>query len=178
MRSILSIPLEVYNKLKYHLLPKKMNAEEAAFVFASKTIERNNLIFQYKELFTVKENEFLCRTPYHFELSEEIRPKIIKKGHDLNCSIVEFHSHLGSHPACFSYSDWCGFDEFVPHILWRLKGKHYIAVVMTRSGFDSLIWKDKENDPEFLDLLSIGRDIIYPTKLSLPRRKYYDKKPL
>ena len=107
-------------------------------------------------------------------MSEEIRAKIIKIGHDLNCSIVEFHSHLGSYPACFSYSDWGGFDEFVPHILWRLKEKHYIAVVMTRSGFDSLVWSDKEKDPELLDSISIGKENLYPTKLSLPRSKYDD----
>jgi len=174
MKTVLSIPSKVYNKLKNHLLPKMEDVEEAAFVFTSLFKNKNELIFKYKEWFPVKVDEFENRSSFHFELSDEIRAKIIKKAHDLDCSIIEFHSHLGYYPACFSYSDWCGFEEFVPHVLWRLKGKHYVAIVMARSGFDALVWKSKVQNYNFLDELRVGRIRMYPTRLSLPRRRYYE----
>ena len=67
-------------------------------------------------------DKFENRSSFHFELSDEIRAKIIKKAHDLDCSIIEFHSHLGYYPACFSSSDWCGFEEFGRMYYGDLKG--------------------------------------------------------
>ncbi len=174
MKTILSITSKVFRKLKNHLLPIEGDLEEAAFVFTSLIKNKNELIFKYKEWFPVQKAGFSNRSSYHFELTNELRAGIIKKAHDLDCSIIEFHSHLGSYPSCFSPSDWCGFEEFVPHVLWRLKGKPYVAVVVTKSGFDALVWKSKGQNPKFLNELRIGKNSMSPTRLSFPRRKYYE----
>ena len=174
MKTILSIPYKVFRKLKNHLLPIEGDLEEAAFVFTSLIKNKNELIFKYKEWFPVPKDGFSSRSSYHFELANETRAGIIKKAHDLDCSIIEFHSHLGSYPSCFSPSDWCGFEEFVPHVLWRLKGKPYIAVVVATSGFDALVWKSIEQNPKFLNELRIGKISMSLTNLSLPRSRYYE----
>ncbi len=59
----------------------------------------------------------------YFELKDEMRSKIIKMAFDLDAAIVELHSHPYPEPAKFSYSDLGGFDDFVAHVWWRLKGK-------------------------------------------------------
>ncbi len=174
MKTIINIPPKVYRRLKNHLLPIDGDLEEVAFVFTSLIKNKNEITFKYKEWVPVQSNSFSSRSSFHFELSDKMRAGIIKKAHDLNCSIIEFHSHLGSSPACFSPSDWCGFEEFVPHVLWRLKGKPYVAVVVAKSGFDALVWTDNAQNSKFLDELRVRKVRMCPTNLSLTRRGYYE----
>jgi hypothetical protein len=35
----------------------------------------------------------------------------------------------------------CGFQEWVPHIMWRLRQRPYVAVVVTPDSFDALVWQ-------------------------------------
>lgn len=169
MKIRLYIPYDIYEKLLKHLLPNKTKTEEAAFLFASVTNEKYDLKLEYKEWYSVKPNDFLTRSSYHFELIDGMRAKIIKQGHDLDSSIIEFHSHLLPYPASFSPSDLFGFKEVVPHILWRLKNKPYIAIVVSPGSFDALIWVDNPNKPKLLDELRIENRILYPTNLSISK---------
>lgn len=174
MKTILSIPSKACYRLKNHLLPTDVDLEELAFVFASVTQNEDELKFKYREWFPIQPDGFSTRSSFHLQLTDEMRAGIIKKAHDLDCSIIELHSHIGPYPACFSPSDWCGFKEFVPHVLWRLKGKPYAAVVVTQSGFDALVWTNNSQKPKLLDELRIGKISMSPTNLSLSKRKYYE----
>ena len=161
-----------------HLLPKRFLVEEAAFMFVRHDIKNEDEIFKYLEWFPVPPNGFLSRSGYHFELTDEVRAKAIKQAHDLNASLVELHSHKGRQPAQFSPSDLLGFREFVPHVLWRLKMRPYLAVVVSRSGFDGLVWMVNPDDPKGLDGILVEKTVLKPTKLSNLRYGYYDKRTI
>ena len=55
--------------------------------------------------------------------------------------VAEFHSHPFNLPAEFSYADYCGLVETVPHMLWRLKRRPYVAVVIGPNDFDGIVWR-------------------------------------
>ena len=87
---------------------------------------------------------------------------------DKQAALVDFHSHMSDvYPAQFSPSDLYGFRDWVPHVWWRLKGKPVLAVVVSPSSFDSLVWRASPNDPEVLTTLHVGGDAKSPTGLTL-----------
>jgi hypothetical protein len=92
---------------------------------------------------------------------------LIKRAHDLGTCLVEFHSHLGHGPAAFSWSDVTGLADFVPHVRWRLKGRPYAAVVVTKNSFDALAWVTPSPDPDSLEGILVGHDLKRPTNRSL-----------
>jgi hypothetical protein len=122
--------------------------------------------FEYLDWHPVLPDGFLVRTRYHFELTDESRADAIKKAHDLGASLVELHSHCGSWPASFSGSDLLGFEEFVPHVQWRLHGRPYLAIVVSRAGFDGLVWLSASRRPIRLKGIAVGRSVLKPTQLS------------
>ena len=166
---IVSVPGQIYRTVRRHLIPWRHRVEEAAFLYVVPTEDA----FQYLEWFPVTASGFVSRSAYHLELNDETRAKVIKRAHDLGASIVEMHSHLGQGRARFSPSDLAGFRDFVPHVLWRLKYLPYLAVVMTRSGFDGFAWKCDPDAAERLHGIQVGSRLLTPTKLSpLPNHTY------
>lgn len=166
-RILLDLPEDVHDAILSHLLPEEPATEEAAFVFAREHTEGNDRVFQFVEWFPVRPEAFEVNSPYYLELADETRAKVIKRAHDLGASIVEFHSHLGPWRASFSESDRAGFEDFVPHVWWRLRGRPYLAVVVTSSGFDALIWITDPRLPEPLTAIRSGRKLLQPTRLTL-----------
>ncbi len=153
----------------HHLLPESSQAEEVAFVFTSLSQSRTALEMKYVEWDPVSPNGFAAHSGAYIELTDEARAGVIKRAHDLGAGLVEFHSHLYSREISFSSSDLQGLREFVPHVMWRLKGKPYAAVVVGRSGFDALVWQVASR-PETLAELRVGRSVLKPTGLTLRRR--------
>jgi hypothetical protein len=87
---------------------------------------------------------FEYQSAYHVTLRDEMRPKIIKWAWDADACLVEVHSHGCDGLAWFSPSDLYGFDEWVPHVRWRLGGRPYAAIVAAGDSFDGLAWLDAE----------------------------------
>ena len=172
--TVLSVPEHIYRSVRRHLLPWWHRAEEAAFLYAVPIEDA----FEYLEWFPVPASGFASRSAYHLELNEETHARVIKRAHDLGASIVEMHSHLGWGPASFSHSDLAGFREFVPHVLWRLKDLPYLAVVMTRTGFDGFAWKRGPDAPERLHGIRVGNRFLPPTGLSPFPDDTYDERSL
>lgn len=114
----------------------------------------------------ISPKDFAFRSGYHIELADEVRAKVIKHAHDLKASLVEMHSHTGTRPAAFSPSDMTGFAEFVPHVMWRLQGRPYFAIVVARGSFDGLAWIDDANTPHRLASIVVGNSVFTPTKIS------------
>lgn len=162
MRTFLELPAAMREELWAHLL-SDAKAEQAGFVFARANVERGDQIFRAVEWVPVPSEGFAARTGFFFELTDEMRAAVIKRAHDLDTSLVEFHSHVGPWPATFSGSDWSGFEEFVPHVWWRLKGRPYLAVVVARNTFDGLVWIDGPTSPQRLDGILVGESIHAPT---------------
>ena len=161
---ILSINQATYREISAVL---RSNREESAgFLFASPKEEGESTVFEGLEWFPVPPDGFLSVSEYHFVLTDDVRAKVIKRAHDLGSSLVEFHSHTGDEPAAFSPSDHRGFEEFVPHVRWRLRGRPYLAVVITRSDFDGLAWVSESTQPRRLDGLVVDGNLQRPTHLS------------
>src|SRR5207249_9382808 len=90
------------------------------------------------------------------ELTDEARARIIKTAWDTGTSPVEFHSHPGDYcGAMFSPIDMYGFSEYVPHCRWRLRGRPYLAVVVSPAGMDALAWTGGDGT-------SVGLEAIRP----------------
>lgn len=168
-RIILELPKEVHKAILLHLLPKGAKEERAAFVFAKVDEVQDEYLFRYLEWVPVGAEGLEHSSAYYLELTDEMRGNVIKRAHDLGATIVEFHSHLGHWPAAFSESDRAGFDEFVPHVWWRLKGRGYAAVVVTESGFDALAWLTGPRQPQPLTAIRSGDNLLRPTALTLKK---------
>ncbi len=171
---LLHLPSDVHDALWHHLLPKRPVAEEAAFVYARRDIVNAATVFRCMEWFPVPPGGFASRSLFHLELTDATRATVIKRAHDLGASLVEFHSHTGRWPARFSPSDQAGFDEFVPHVWWRLKGRPYLAVVVVADGFDAFAWLADPRSPEYLGGILVEERILQPTRLSPLQMESYD----
>jgi|SRR6266511_1021784 len=164
---VLELPEAVYADLLAHLVQPRSRSEEAAFVFAKAALEGNCVTFQFLDWTRVPADGFVHRSLFYLELTDEMRGRVIKRAHDLGCSIVEFHSHPASHWAEFSPSDRAGLREFVPHVWWRLKGRPYVAVVVSPFSFDGLVWLSNANTPQPLDEIRVGKQVLRPIGCSL-----------
>jgi len=173
-RVLLNIPKAVHQAVWRHLLPRRFVFEEAAFIYAQRRTEDDSEIFQYLDWSAVPPIGFVSRSRYHFELTDETRASVIKRAHDLNASLVELHSHSGIWPAQFSPSDLLGFQEFVPHVWWRLKRRPYLALVISSSSFDGFVWTTNPNTPRRLDGIVVEKLAFTPTKLSPLRYNFHD----
>lgn len=165
-QSIIHIPKRIYKRIIGHLIRPQMFVEEVAFIFAHViNVSPQKLLFKYVDWYPVVSDEFTIQTGGHIELKDEIRPKILQRATKLDCTIIEFHSHI-SKSSFFSGSDLYGFSEFVPHIRWRLGNKPYAAVVVTKKDFDALVWLNGNNNPQLLSQIEINglffKKRIYP----------------
>jgi len=138
----ISISSHHLKALREHLFLGKH--EQAAFGFASWEPNKPGGLFRIQTLEFIRPNEFAFQSSYHLELGSEAQARIIKLAFDRRASLVEFHSHRTNWPAQFSHSDFSGFEEFVPHVRWRLSGRPYAAVVFHESSFDGLVWVDEQ----------------------------------
>ena len=138
-----------------HLLPRRPVVEEVAFLFVKEELKGDDLRLRCADFWLLERGDFSYQSNCHIELADATRGKVIKRAHDQDAAVVEIHSHLGPRPAQFSGSDLMGFSEWVPHVRWRLKGKSYTAVVVTRRDFDAFVWRN--DDVERLDGISVGR---------------------
>jgi hypothetical protein len=158
----IKIPQRVYDEMRQHLLPRRSRDEQAGFVYAKPSkLEGASLSFEHVQWEPLGRGDFDHQSAFHLELRDETKARVIKTAHDLQCSLIEFHSHRGPWPAQFSGSDFAGFEEFVPHVLWRLKGRPYAAVVVAASGIDGLAWTADNTFP--LSALLLGTKQLRPT---------------
>ncbi len=163
---LLVLPAGVQKAIWQHLVPERHLVEEAAFVYATRETHNQSELFRYTEWVPVESEGFASRSAYHLELTDTARAGAIKRAHDLGASLIELHSHTGRWPAAFSPSDLAGFRDFVPHVWWRLKRRPYAAIVVTRSGFDGLVWLAAPTAAQPLDGIQVEDQLLKPTGLS------------
>lgn len=174
----LELPKEVRLTLWQHLVRPDSDSEQVAFVYASTDGKEQPKIFRHVDWFPVPREGFVLQSEFHLELTDQIRALVIKRAHDLGTSLVEFHFHSGPWAARFSYSDLLGFRDFVPHVWWRLKGRPYLAVVVSRSGFDALVWLEDPNTPQHLGGILVDSKVYKPTALTSLSWKYDDEEKI
>jgi hypothetical protein len=138
MPTTITISPEQLRTLRDHLFTGKV--EQVGFAFAFWTPNGEGGAFRVESVDLIPVEGFAFQSSFHIELSDETQARIIKLAFDQRASLVEFHSHRTRWPAQFSSSDFHGFEEFVPHVRWRLGGRPYAAVVFHESSFDGLAW--------------------------------------
>jgi len=176
---ILQIASSFKTAIWSHLLSgqdESESIEQAAFGFAKTTSEAETTAFNMIEWLPIEKTGFAHQSGYHIELADNMRPFLIKRAHDLQTSLVEFHSHPFSARAEFSSSDLIGMDEFVPHVWWRLKGRPYLAIVVTPTQFDALAWITSPRSPIPLQELRTEDIVLRPSGFTLKRQRFNNDK--
>ena len=128
-----------YVALRQHLLVSAPR-EQAAFGFMPKDAVDAGRQLPVKKIELLEDGDFVVRSSDYLELTDDARQRIIRTAHDGSFAVVEFHSHPFNLPAEFSSADRMGLQRSVPHMLWRLKGRPYLAVVIGPNDFDGLAW--------------------------------------
>lgn len=163
----LYISEDQHQTLLEHLFPPEdPENEQCAFLF-SRARQGNAQELEIVELLLVPPCGFEVQSPNYLELTDETRAGLIKRAHDLRCGLVEVHTHPTWRTAGFSYSDLSGFRDFVPHVMRRLPGRRYVAIVVTPRDFDALVWPEPKAPPEALEFLEVGARRLQPTGLTL-----------
>jgi hypothetical protein len=163
----LAVDQGTFDKLVAHLCTESDSTEQAAFLFCRYSDEIGRAILAPIEVALLKADAFECQSRVYLELRDETRAFLIKKAHDLDACLVEAHSHPEQHRAEFSPSDLFGFEEFVPHVRWRLKGRPYLAIVFGARDFDGLSWYGNSNDPKTLDAVVVDGERLIPTNRTI-----------
>jgi hypothetical protein len=139
----LKVAPEVWKAARSHL---DRQAEEVGFFLADWSAKKNT--------FHVRSwRPMNCETSggpddLHVSLSDASRAEIIKWAWEEDACLIEAHSHGRWSPAAFSRFDLRGFEDWVPHLWWRLGGRPYAAVVTSISDFDALAWTRDPHKPE------------------------------
>lgn len=145
--------------------------EQVGFFLAVWQPARRALVIGDWRPLSAKDLEY--RNEFHVSLKDHVRPRIIKWAWDSNASLVEAHSHGSFGIATFSPSDLSGFEEWVPHVRWRLRGAPYAAIVTGLEAFDGLSWIDSATDPEQLERIELDDGTsVEATGATLARRKF------
>jgi hypothetical protein len=162
----LSFPAEVYRRLLEHM--SESEDEQVAFLFSEPFAAGEPL--RMSELYAVPPEGFNLQSPIHVTLADHVRGQVIGRAAQLGGCLVEAHSHGGDYPAAFSGSDLSGFDEWVPHVRWRLKGRPYVALVFAEDSFDALVWEEGSKEAGPLGGLIVdGRGTFAPTGITVSR---------
>ena len=145
------------------------DVERVGFFLAH--VDRNRRTFELGEWRLIPPAGFTVQTDFHVALTDEMKVEIIQWAWSTNHSLVEVHSHLDSDTAEFSPSDLSGFEDWVPHLRWRLGGRPYAAMVWDESSFDGLAWIDPDDGPEQVEAIVVpGLAPIQATGRTLRRR--------
>ena len=167
-----------YKEIWEHLLPENPESESAGFLFVKHDTEPDGHRFSPLLWYPVPPDGYSVRTDFHFELTDDTRRHVIKQAHDLEASVAEFHSHEGPWPASFSDSDLQGLQEFVPHIWWRLRGRPYMAIVVTGRDFDGLAWTVDPGTPQMISGIIVENTMLKPTNLSYPGARWHEQRQI
>ncbi|MFN8215672.1 MAG: hypothetical protein U0R71_03665 [Solirubrobacterales bacterium] len=157
----LTVPITIFDELSGQMAGGR--EEQVAFLYVSLEGERLVAI----ELHQVPPEGFLSQSARHLALADEMRANVLGRAAALDACVVEAHSHPGAREACFSPTDLAGFEEWVPHVRWRLGGVPYAALVFAGHELDALGWRGAGPEPEALGHLEVGDRIIRPSNLTI-----------
>lgn len=179
LRNIVRCNPTMWTQLETHL--RRSHVEEAAVMYAAVERRGDGITFSAIELEAFQPTDFAYQSDLHIELREAAQQRVIKRAWSLGCALIEVHSHVnGRHVAEFSGSDLAGFEEFVPHVWWRLRGQPYVAIVMAPSGIDAMVWRESPHIAESLQHVELDAatapassppTVIAPTNATLTRRR-------
>lgn len=144
-------------------------AEEVVFLYATE-IEG---VLQVDGIEIMADADIASRSRIHVELADAVRPRTIKTAWDTKRCLIESHSHGKWGVAEFSRSDLLGFEEWVAHVRWRLRGRPYVALVKAGETWDALAWVNDQG-PDTIEVIEVIRsntliDRIAPTNATMAK---------
>lgn len=152
---------EAYKRISQHLFSRK--AEQVAFIYMQ--LSENNILI-IDDYFCVPPEELVYESEYHAEITSKVQARVIKESWDKKRHLGEIHTHpFSKKETTFSGSDMAGFNDFVPHIWWRLRGGPYVAIVFGQNDFDIIAWVQSPNSPERVASIKVGDKLLYPNNL-------------
>lgn len=140
--------------------------EQAAFLFATRP--RSDLL-AVEEFYPVPPEGFLRQSRYHCHLTDEVRALVIARATVLEACLIEVHSHDDVSPVWFSPTDLRGFEEWVPHVRWRLADRPYVALVFGGREFDALVWESGLGGASGLGALVVDGEALRPSSITIAR---------
>jgi hypothetical protein len=116
--------------------------------------------FHVERLRVVTASEINLQTCFHLELKDSTRAAVIREAWEAGAALVEAHLHTKPGSVRFSWSDFLGFEQWVPHVWWRLQGKPYAALVTDGVSWDGLAWVDAPDSPMAIATLESETEVI------------------
>lgn len=150
-----SFPKKIFEDLVAHL----DRPEEVAFMLADPPEDG---CFRIRELRIMGNERFTDQTDDFGRLDDAIRGEVIRWAWDTDACLIEAHSHGRLFlPVRFSGFDFDQFEEWVPHVRWRLGGRPYGALVTAGVQFDGLAWIG--DSPEAIERIMVDGRADLPT---------------
>jgi hypothetical protein len=137
-----------------------VGAEQIGFFLAD--FEPDECAFVLREWHLVP-TEGTVRQGLHVELTDETKNAVIASAWSTGLCLVEAHSHGDWAPAEFSSTDLDGFDTWVPHLFWRLRGRPYAALVTAADTVDAVAWVDDPKVFQAVAVITIDGDPVATT---------------
>lgn len=166
---------QTHHAISLHL--QKHQTEQVVFLFLTQTSDGQNTEFVVQDHYVVPYSGLIHESQFHAEVSEEVQANVIKMAWDKGLCLGEIHSHPdGFGEAAFSPSDLAGFQDFVPHIWWRLKSKPYVAFVFGKKNFDALAWVSNPHSPVGVDRLVVEAKGLVPTNRTIRSLREWEER--
>jgi hypothetical protein len=154
----MSATIRIEQHVWHELVQAVSKPEHAAFMLA----EVEESTFNIVDLRVMRAEDYESRSGLHLDLKDEVRPELISWAWERRLSLVEVHSHKPGF-ARFSRSDLWGFEEWVPHLWWRLKCAPYVALVKAGDEWDGMAWLRSAEEPEAVVGIEIVESLEVPT---------------
>jgi hypothetical protein len=169
MSIVIKIDNSIYSNIRSHLLHNEL--EHVCFLYYRPLFDEQHIVMDVQDFYIVPSHEYDYQSEFHVVLSDACQSKVIKKAWDKKLSLGEIHSHPLSIKAAFSTSDMSGFQDFVPHVWWRLKKGPYFALVISQIEIDALAWIKSPKIEEAIKKIEVGNSMVYPSNNTLTQLK-------
>jgi hypothetical protein len=159
-RTTIVIPQPIDERLEAHLGKR---GEQLAFLGArasGNSLEVLETLLVGSELLDPTER-------WHVALSDSGRVAVLAWASQGGFTLIEVHTHGRWFPACFSQTDLRGLADWVPHVMWRLGGRPYAALVVAGDTLDALVWDSKDAAPATAAVVERSGQALIPTGNSL-----------
>jgi hypothetical protein len=141
--------------------------ERAIFLFATESPDTEGTWNAVDSYFLDPACDYKDTGEEHLALADHVVGTVIRQAHQAGAAVIEIHGHYVPGPETrISPYDARGLRELVPHVLWRLPGRPYIAIVVGTESYDGLVWT-QAGIPEAIEALVIDGAPHAPTGRSL-----------
>ncbi len=152
----LELSTELYERLRSSLLPEGDEREHASFLLARPEGACRLTVVDAHHLSPAA---LSAQSWGYLALQDGALQEMILRAHRAEAALVETHSHPFSVGPLVEFSpfDCQGLSTTAPHVVWRLPGRPYGALVFGQDAFDGLYWSERTSVPSgVVDLVVDG----------------------